>query len=289
MLHTITFNELSAILVDFVDSSDGFLFLRIIGAEPAVNAIWAKLSGKEGRGKKWASEVSIPIPGRSYPQYVAAQKHVTYRTLRSRLPSGMVDLVLIHPFLTVAEDTERGFYLLSYEDGVPPGFFARLNKSLAIPLKPEWELWLWELSRQPQSFLTLQTRRVWADGQQVEKTELTEITETPISRLSSLGQVACYSVRCNDRYRVAWLHFIRQQLNLGIRLKKVTGEGHSCRYFNGVWTALPANGGWELHYGDEVMARAPSVNYLLTAARETLGVHFLIKEDDNDVKAGPAQ
>ena len=29
------------------------------------------------------------------------------------LPSGMVDLALIHPLLTVAEDNERGFYLLS--------------------------------------------------------------------------------------------------------------------------------------------------------------------------------
>jgi hypothetical protein len=278
MRHTINFKELSALLVDFVDAGDGFLYLRMVGAEPVVNAIWAKLSARDGRGQKWGSEVTIPIPGRSYPQYVAAQKRINYRTLRTRLPSGMVDLALVHPLLTVAEDNQQGFYLLTYEQGVPASFFDRLNRTLPIPLKPDWAGWLWELGCQPQSFLSLQTRQVWEGGQQVEQTDLTEITETPVSRLPGLGQVACYTVRCAGRYREAWLQIIRQQLNLGIRLKKMPEVGHHCRYLNGVWAALPADGGWELRHGDEVMAQAPSVNYLLTAARENLGVHFLIEE-----------
>src|SRR5687767_10875072 len=116
-------------LLDFVDHEEDFLYLRMAGAETTVNAIWAYLSAKEGRGKKWGSQVRIPLAGRS-PQYVAAAKHITYRTLRTRLPSGMVDLTLIHPLLTVAEDNPRGFYLLSYEEGRPPGFFERLNQVL---------------------------------------------------------------------------------------------------------------------------------------------------------------
>ena len=55
MIHTIKFGLLSAILLDFVDSNDGFLYLRMVGAETAVNAIWARLSAREHRGKKWGS------------------------------------------------------------------------------------------------------------------------------------------------------------------------------------------------------------------------------------------
>lgn len=158
MLHTITFGALSAILLDFVDHGDGFLYLRLAGAEPTVNAIWAKLSAKDGRGKKWNSPVQIQIPGQSYPKWVAAQKGTTYRTLRTRLPSGLIDLALLHPALTVAEDSERGFYLLTYEDGAPSGFFERLNRTLSIPLDPAWADWLWDKGQQPQSRFTLRTQ-----------------------------------------------------------------------------------------------------------------------------------
>ncbi len=276
MIHTIKFNKLSAILLDFVDSYDGFLYLRIVGPETVVGAIWAKLSGKEGRGKKWSSEVSIPLAGQSYPQRVAAQKGVTYRTLRSRLPSGMVDLALVHPGLTVIEDSERGFYLLSYEPGVPAGFFERLNQSLSIPLKPVWAPWLWELGQQPQSFLSLETKREWEKGQPVERTQLVETTEMPISRLSSLGTVTCYTVHCQGRSRDAWLQIIRERLGLGIVLKKVPYSGGQ-RYLNDLWAACPTKEGWALHQGDEVVIQAPSLNHLLTEARESLGVYFILE------------
>jgi hypothetical protein len=280
MIHTIKFNELAAMLLDFVDSSDGFLYLRMVGAETAVGAIWAKLSARESRGKKWGSAVSIPVAGRSYPEYVAGQKHVTYRTLRSRLPSGMVDLALIHPLLTVAEDNERGFYLLSYEAGMPSGFFDRLNKSLSIPLKPEWASWLWELAQQAQSFLTTETRQVREDGEYVDQEVLTETTQLPIKRLKSLGQVQAYSVLCEGQYRDAWLQLIRHQLGLGIRLQKVSSGRGGGRYHNGIWSVNPTGENWVLLQGDEPELYAPSFNHLLTAARETLGVHFVIEEEN---------
>jgi hypothetical protein len=273
MIGTIKFDELSAMLLDFVDSQDGFLYLRMAGAETTVGAIWARLAAREYRGKKWGSAVSIPVAGRSYPEYVAAQKSVTYRTLRSRLPSGMVDLALVHPLLTVAEDNERGFYLLSYETEMPPGFFDRLNKSLSIPLKPEWGAWLWELGRQSQSFLTIETRKVMEEGQYVDKEALTETTKLPVERLRSLGEVNCYLVKCDGRYRAAWLQLIRQQLKLGIRLKQA-GK----RYLNDSWVALPATEGWALRHEEEIVVQAPSLNHLLTKARESLGVHFIVEE-----------
>ncbi len=156
MIYTIAFKKLSAMMLDFVDHNDELLYLRMVGIEPTVNAIWAKLSAKESRGKKWGSDVSIPIDGQSSPQYVTAQKSVTYRTVRTRLPSGMVDLALIHPCLTVAEDNRRGFYSLTYDDGVPSGFFDRLNRCLAIPLQPAWTAWLWEQGQQPYSRFTIE-------------------------------------------------------------------------------------------------------------------------------------
>ena len=290
MLYRITFNKLSALLVDFVDSGDGFLYLRMVGAEPAVNAIWARLSAKEGRGKKWTSPVQIPIPGRSYPERVAAQKSVTYRTLRSRLLSGMIDLALVHPALTVAEDTKRGFFLLSYESGMPAGFFKRLNASLSIPLKPDWASWLWDKGQQPQSRFTIQIKPVFEGGQRVEKMQVVETTDTPITRRQSLGQVACYAVRCDGSYKEAWLQLIRQQLNLAIRLQPIPHMAGGHRYRNGHWSVdqivLPESSGWQLTREDESLAEAPSLNHLLTEARESLGLHFIIEEATNGSFSG---
>lgn len=275
MIHTIKFNELSAMCFDFVDHGDGFLYLRLVGAETEVNAIWAKLMGREGRGQKWSSAVQIPIPERSYPDYVAAAKGVTYRTLRSRLPSGMVDLALIHPRLTVAEDTPQGFYLLTYETGVPDSFFARLNKSLSIPLQPNWAPWLWERGQQSHSRLTRVSREVREGNQFVEKTELTETTEVPITRLNNLGTVACYRVQCAGRYRAAWLQLIREQLALGIRLKP---DGKQ-RYVAGDWLIHSQAEQWLLFQNEERLLASSSLNFLLVEAQENLGLHFIVTEE----------
>jgi hypothetical protein len=275
MIRTIVFNELTAICLDFVDHGDGFFYLRLVGAETTVNAIWARLVGREGRGKKWTSSVQIPLPGRSHPDYVAAAKGVSYRTLRSRLRSGMVDLALIHPRLTVAEDTPQGFYLLTYEPGVPDSFFSRLNKSLSIPLQPEWAAWLWEAGQQSQSQLTLVSREVWEGGQPVEKTELTETTETPITCLNSLGTVACYRVQCAGRYKAAWLQLIRRQLQLGIRLRPAGQQ----RYVADAWRIERQGEQWLLYQRGERQIAAPSLNFPLVEARETLGLHFIVTEE----------
>lgn len=277
MIHTLQFNLLSALALDFVDHNDGFLYLRMAGPEATVNAIWAHLSARETRGQKWSGAVQIPITGRSYPEYVAAQKRVTYRTLRRRLPSGMVDLAMVHPLLTVAEDTERGFYLLTYESDLPPGFFERLNKTLAIPLKPAWAAWLWEQGQQSQSRLTLVTKKGREGGQEVEKSELVETTETPITRLKSLGSVACYRVQGDGRYKDAWLQIIRAQLQLGISLRPAPhlGERH---YLNSRWAVYATPDEWVLQQADDRRLQAPSLNHLLTEARERLGLHLIIVE-----------
>ena len=96
MIRTLKFNELAALCLDFVDHSDGFLYLRLVGSETGVNAIRAVLSARDGRGRKWG----IPVAGRASLEYLATQKGVTCRTLRTRLPGGMIDLAMVHPRLT---------------------------------------------------------------------------------------------------------------------------------------------------------------------------------------------
>lgn len=279
MLYRITFHQLSAILLDFVDSSDGFLYLRLVGAESTVNAIWARLSAKEGRGKKWTSAVQIPITGQSYPKRVAACKGVTYRTLRARLPSGMVDLAMIHPLLTVAEDSERGFYLVTYDQGCPPAFFARLNQCLSIPLKPDWAAWLWRCGQQSQAFWSLKKRTRYEDHRPVEVEELVEETALPITRLDSLGQVACYTVKCDGDYKAAWLQIIRAQLQLGLRLRPEGSPAGGQRYGADGWTVTVEMGTWTLHRDGETLLSASSRHQLLTQARETLGLHVILQEE----------
>ena len=275
MIHTIEFKSLSAMMLDFVDQNDGLLFLRMAGPEPTVNAIWAKLSAKDSRGKKWGSDVSIPLPGQSYPQYVSAQKHIKYRTLRTRLPNGMIDLALLHPLLTVVEDNEYRFYVLAYDDGMPASFFDRLNAVLSIPLKPEWASWLWQTGQQPQTRFTIQTKTEYENGEEVEKHQLTETTDIPITRLKSLGQVACYSVICSGTYRDAWLQIIRNQLELATPLQRQSDH----RYAHEMWVASLIDATWELTQGDETALTAPTLHYLLTQAREELGVHLVITEE----------
>lgn len=282
-MYEITFGELSAILMDFIDSGDGLLYLRVVGAEATVNAIWARLVSKEARGKKWGSEVRITIPGRNHPQYVAAVKSITYRTLRTRLPSGMVDLALINPMLTVAQDSESGFYLLTYEtDGMPSGFFDRLNNCLSLPLNPEWANWLWEQGQQSQSRMTLVKKTEYQDGQPVEAQRLTETTDIPIGSLDGLGQVACYAVHTDGRYRDAWLQIIRDQLQLEIVLQRQAINEVAYRSNDGIWTTAQTGAygqdEWQLVQGDEVVLEAPTLTFLLTQAREELGLYFRTQE-----------
>ena len=275
---TIQFSELSAILLDYVDSgySDGgFLYLRIVGDEPTVNAIWSRLSAKEYREKKYSSEVRVAVAGRQYPEYVAAQKAV-YKTLRSRLASGLVDLAMIHPCLTISEDNEAGFFLLTYEADVPDSFFVRLNRCLSIPLKADWAGWLWTEGQQPHSWFAIETKEEYEDGQPVERPHLVQTSQTPISKYESRGRVACYRVHTKGQAKAAWLHIIREQLGLGIRLRSIQ-EGRDQRYKNAIWSvSADSSGQWILSGSDETILVAPTLEFLLAQARDQLGRHFII-------------
>ena len=277
---TIQFHDLSAILLDWVDGSygdGGFWYLRMVGEEPTVNAIWSRLSAKEYREKRYESGVKVVVPGRQYPDTIAAQKGV-YKTLRARLPNGLIDLTMIHPRLTVSEDNEQGFFLLTYEGGTPDGFFARLNRCLSIPLKEAWTDWLWVEGQKQQSRLTIETKNDRQEGQNIETEQLVQTQQTPIHPYQSQGQVTCYRVRTAGLYKEAWLHIIREQLGLGIPLYPAH-IGPVQGYEEALWSIHPrSTERWILEYGDEERLSAPSLEFLLAKARQELGRHFLIRD-----------
>ncbi len=98
--------------------------------------------------------------------------------------------------------------------------------------------------------------------------------------MKSLGTVACYRVSCAGSYQDAWLHLIREQLQLGIHLlTELPGQ----RYSNGDWTVYgfvePDQSGWRLQQGDEVLLEASTQDYLLTEAWQSLGLNLLIEEE----------
>ena len=51
-------------------------------------------------------------------------------------------------------------------------------------------------------------------------------------------------------------------------------------YLNGGWAVYPTPDGWVLHHNDDRVLEAPTLNHLLTEARENLGVYFILEEVD---------
>jgi hypothetical protein len=254
----------------------------MVGTETVVNAISAELVSKGRRGKRWESNVSlhIPRPGGQHVESVVGQKGANYRILRTRLSNGIVDVAIVHSLMTVVEDTEQSFYLLSYEGGIPAGFFHRLNRVLSLPLKPEWEPWLWEQGQKAREIQFLEPRTGWeSGGYEVKKLKLMRLSLTPITRLNGLGSVTGYIVYCSGRYKEAWLDIIRKQLQLGVVLKKAgPSEQEHCPYLNGKWAARPTEEGWTLYQEDRAMLTAPSLEWLLLQARTEINTFFILDE-----------
>lgn len=271
MIYKIKFKKLQAVCLDFVPNNDGFYYLRMVGPETVVNAIWARLSGgNDYRGT--SSESGVRILGGHREEGASLMKSTKYKTIRVRLPGGMVDIAMIHPVLTVIEDNSRGFNILTYDEGVPGGFFHRLNRSLPIPLLPEWESWLWSEGLKLQSFRAIKKDWEWRDGIRVEFDGLTGVDKTPIYQLSSIGTAVCYRVTCADKYRQAWLHLIRQQLGLGISLVQETSN----LYRAGQWAVVYEDSAWQVMKGDEIKLSADSIELALIRARQELGTLLII-------------
>lgn len=272
-----------AILIGLVNNSDSdLLYLRMVGHEVAVNAIWAKLVAYDSRGKAWGSRVRVPTPENKHSESsgVACAKHVSYRTVQNRLPSGQVDLALLHPALTVSEDSTESFYCLTHGPEIPFGFFDRLNRQLQIAILPEWEAWLWEQGQKPCSFETEGTKRYWDDKTRkyTDKPIVKPVTVTPIDRLKSHGTVQCYRVYCGGLYEIAWWQIIRKQLGIGIQLEKMS-ESY---YQNGIWQINRSKNDWLLFKEEKHLMTERSLDWLLVKARDMFGVELDRKETETN-------
>ncbi len=122
-----------AIVLD--SDNDNIIYLEMVGHKQSVRANWAALVGKKVR---WIGRQRVYLDG--------MKEHVM---IRSSLPCGWVDHILIHKQASIREmNPEEPFFLL--DDGchaIPPLFYPMLNKCLAVPVLEEWAGYLWENGR----------------------------------------------------------------------------------------------------------------------------------------------
>jgi hypothetical protein len=284
MLNTLKFGELETVLIDFIDTQDGFLYLRFAGAETITGAIWARLSSREDRGKKWDSPIRIPVEGRSYPDHAVCQKGVNYKTIRTRLPSGLFDVAMLHPVLTVAEDSPKGFHILSYDAGQPQNFFDRLNRTLTVPLKPEWAPFLWRKGLSQRIVQLLGSKKAWNSTEYVEDGTISKEYVTPIERMDGRGDVACYKVKTAGLYKLAWLDLIREELGLSTVLsekvpgKLYVGDTYVIKAEHQIEDATHLEV-FSLFHKDESLMTQPGLPHLLIKAQNELGIYFTLERN----------
>ncbi|HID50679.1 MAG TPA: hypothetical protein EYP41_01405 [Anaerolineae bacterium] len=122
-----------AVVLD--SDNDNIIYLEMVGHKQSVRANWAALVAKK---VCWIGGQRIYLDG--------MKEHVL---VRSSLPCGWVDHILIHKQASIREmNPEEPFFLL--DDGrqsIPPLFYPMLNKCLAVPVLEDWAGYLWENGR----------------------------------------------------------------------------------------------------------------------------------------------
>jgi len=115
--------------------NSNIVYLQMVGYKQAVRANWAALAAKK---TCWIKGESVYLDG--------MKEHIA---LRSSLPCGWVDHILVHKQASIREmNPEQPFFLL--DDGkqpIPPLFYAMLNRCLSVPLLPAWTDYLWKNGR----------------------------------------------------------------------------------------------------------------------------------------------
>jgi hypothetical protein len=127
------FNPLCAI-----DSNRRNLIIcRLVGYPEAVKANWAALVAGKGS--------DVRING----NFVATSGSAPYTTLRTVLPNGLVDWLLVHKQASPPTvNPDQDFYVLSdTTTGTPDTFFSMLDAALHVPLLAEWTAYLWSAGR----------------------------------------------------------------------------------------------------------------------------------------------
>jgi hypothetical protein len=115
-------------LVAYIDN----YFLHFIGPQTALEAVWAHLNTSEVR-RTGRTNIGVSL-----------EEGVRYKRIQQRLPSGLFDMVMVHPQALIT-NTEQDFFLICEEptETPPDAFFDILNQRLRLPILKEWagELW----------------------------------------------------------------------------------------------------------------------------------------------------
>lgn len=210
---TVSYSDNEALCLGLVDAlglgdDGGLLYLHMAGPENIVNAITARLLADDSRGSGYASQVHVSGSER---ESIYLRRFSKYHIIRSRLDNANIATVLLHPEVTVNDDyTGNDFYIITHETEsgqTPAEFFPRLNKTLAIPLRPEWADWLFQEGQKPQTV------------NYVSKTDFIANRDlTPISTLDTQGPVLAYRIHAGGDFDKAWLNIVRHKLGLWVTM-----------------------------------------------------------------------
>lgn len=114
------------------------IICRLVGHPEAVKANWAALVS--GRNSDVRINGTPVVTSGSEP----------YTTLRTVLPNGLVDWLLIHKQASPPTvNPDQDFYVLSDNaTGTPDSFFDMLDAALHVPLLADWSSYLWSAGRE---------------------------------------------------------------------------------------------------------------------------------------------
>ena len=109
----------------------------MLGHQPAVRAIWARLVKGEAAYLSESELGGQPVP-------LAREAWGTWRFSGQRLPSGSAYHGMLVPELAAYAADRRDFLLLARQQVEAPHLHYRfLNRRLDLPLHPSWSQWLW--------------------------------------------------------------------------------------------------------------------------------------------------
>jgi hypothetical protein len=261
----------SAIVIGYYAAySDGTKYLRIVGHPVAVNSIFATLSLKDYRGSGYKSPVTIGDKPDDEKVFLEEKAH--YQSIRQNITVNgqeFVDLSIIHPLLTVGEDsTDRGFWLVDHQqNGVPTGFFERLNAVLPIPLKPEWANDLWRYGQYDYQYSFL--KKDYRGHDDLKKESI-----RPVIDMKAEGMVDIYSIRTDAHAQDVWLTIVRSYI-LGSSLLFRRVDDQTWIDYTGHWRVIKVDDGLILS-GFETLT-AKDLDWLILLARVALDIDIVFQ------------
>jgi hypothetical protein len=236
-MKTIRYEGFEALCTRYVEGSDGLLYLEFAGPLTSARAIAAAATLQETR----KHDSGLTIDGRS----VHLERFITYRIRSLKAPERKAhgittQAALVHDALTYLDTNADYIRFLTKseypEDRPPKKFFERLTIAMHIPLKPEWESWLWNEGKKEVKFWDEDSFN-WRSPRAL----------TPVKKVAGYN-VNCWAVSTN---KMAWVQVVRNHFDLNVQLRYGKRKDNTEAFYdpdNPVdgWKLNKLNGQWEL-------------------------------------------